>query len=56
VEGIDELIPEDKSFERRSNERTTLPPEKRCLKGNVIIQVEEEALKEAKLEWDGLFL
>jgi len=56
VEGIDELIPEDKPFERRSYERTTLPTEKRCLKGKVIIQDEEQALKEAKLEREGLVL
>jgi len=54
VEGIDELIPEDKPFERRSYERTTLPTEKRCLKGKVIIQDEKQSLKEAKLERDGL--
>jgi len=56
VEGIDQLIPEDKPFERRSYERMTLPTEKRCLKGTVIIQEEEQALKEAKLERDGLVL
>jgi len=56
VEGIDELIPEDKPFERRSYERTTLPTEKRCLKGKVIIQDEEQAMKEAKAERDGLVL
>jgi len=38
VEGIDELIPEDKPFERRSYEWTTLLTEKRRLKGKVIIQ------------------
>jgi len=54
VEGIDKLIPEDKPFERRSYVRTTLPTEKRCLKGKVIIQDEEQALKEAKLEREGL--
>jgi len=54
VEGIDELIPEDKPFERRSYERTTLPTEERCLKGKVIIQDEEQALAEVKLERDGL--
>jgi len=54
VEGIDELIPEDKPFERRSYERTTLPTEKRCLKGKVIIQDEKPVLLEAKLERDGL--
>ena len=48
VEGIDESIPEDKPFERRSFQRTTLPTEKRCLKGKVIIQDEEQALEEAK--------
>jgi len=31
VEGIDELIPEDKPFERRSYETTTLLTERRCL-------------------------
>jgi len=56
VEGIDELNPEDKPFERRSYERTTFPTEKRCLKGNVIIQDEEQALKEAKVEREGLVL
>jgi len=56
VEGIDELIPEDKPFERRSYERTTLPTEKRRLKGEVIIHYEEQAVVEAKLERDGLVL
>jgi len=56
VEGIDELIPEDRPFERRSYERTTLPKENRRLKGEVIIQEEEQALKEAKLEREGLVL
>jgi len=56
VEGIDELIPEDKPFERRCYERTTLPKENRCLKGKVIIQDEEQALKEAKLAREGLVL
>jgi len=56
VEGIDELIPEDKLFERRSYERATLPTEKRRLKGEVIIQDEEQALREAKLERKGLVL
>jgi len=56
VEGIDELIPEDKPFERRSYKRTTLPTEKRRLKGKVIIQEAEQALEEAKLERDGLVL
>ena len=37
VEGIDELIPEDKPFERRCYERMTLLTEKRCLKGKVTI-------------------
>jgi len=56
VEGIDELIPEDKPFERRSYERTTLPTERSCLTGKVINQDEEQALKEAKLEREGLVL
>jgi len=54
AEGIDELIPEDEPFERRSYERTTLLTENRRLKGRVIIQDEEQALKEAKAERDGL--
>jgi len=37
VAGIDELIPEDKPFEGRSDESTTLPTERQCLKGKVII-------------------
>jgi len=56
VEGIDELIPEDKPFERRSYERTTVPTEKRRLKGGVIIQDEEQAMQEAKAERGGLVL
>jgi len=56
VEAIDELITEDKPFERRSYERTTLLTDKRSLKGKVIIQDEEQALEEAKLERDGLVL
>ena len=54
VEGIDELIPEDKPSETRSYERTTLPTENRSLRGNIIIQDGEHALEEAKLERDGL--
>jgi len=54
VEGIDELIPEDKPFERRSYERRTLPMENRGLKGEVIIQDEKQALEEAKVEREGL--
>jgi len=56
VEGIDELIPEDEPFERRSYKRTTLPSEKRRLKGKVIIREEKQVLEEAKLERDGLVL
>jgi len=56
VGGIDELIPEDKPFERRSYERTTLPTEKRCLKGKMIIEDEEQAMEEAKREREGLVL
>jgi len=56
VEGIDEFIPEDKPFERRSYKMTTLPMERRCLKGKVIIQDEEQALEEARLEREGLVL
>jgi len=56
VEGIDELIPEDKPFKRRSYERMTLSTEKRRLKGEVIIQDEEQAVKEAKDERGGLVL
>jgi len=56
VEGIEELIAEDKPFERRSYERMTLPTEKRCLKSKVIIQDDEHALEEAKLEREGLVL
>jgi len=56
VERIDELILEDKPFERRSYERMTLSTEKRRLKAKVIIQDEEQALEEAKLEREGLVL
>ena len=56
VEGIDELIPEDYPLERRIYERTTLPEIKKRLKGQVIIQEEEQALEEAKRERDGLVL
>jgi len=56
VEGIDELIPENDPFERRSYERTTLPEIKKRLKGQVIIQEEEQALEEARKERDGLVL
>jgi len=51
---MDVLIPEDKPFERRRYERTTLPTERRRLKGKVIMQDEEQAMREAKLERDGL--
>jgi len=56
VEGIDELIPEDYPLERRSYERTTLPEIRKRLKGQVIIQEEEQALEEARKERDGLVL
>jgi len=56
VEGIDELIPEDYPFEKRSYERTTLPEVKMRLKGQVMIQEEEQALEEAKKVREGLVL
>jgi ribonuclease HI len=56
VEGIDELIPEDYPLERRMYEGTTLPEIKKRLKGQVIIQDEEQALEEAKKERDSLVL
>jgi len=56
VEGIDELIPKDYPLERRSYERTTLPEIKKRLKGQVIIQEEEQALEEARKEREGLVL
>ena len=56
VEGIDELIPEDYPLERRFYEGTTLPEVKKRLKGQVIIQEEEQALEEAKREREGLVL
>jgi len=56
VEGIDELISEDKPFERRSYKRMTLPTERRPLKGKVTIQDEEQEMEEAKLEREGLVL
>jgi ribonuclease HI len=55
VEGINELIP-DEFLERRSYERTTLPKIQESLKGEVIIQDEEQALEEAKRRRDGLVL
>jgi len=45
VEGIDELIPEDYPFERRRYEGTTLLEIRKRLKGQVIIQEEEQAWK-----------
>jgi len=56
VEGIDELIPEDYPLERRFYEGTTLPEVEKRLKGQVIIQEEEQALEEAKREREGLVL
>jgi len=56
VEGIDQLILEDYPLERRSYERTTLPETRERLKGQVIIQEEEQALEEARKERDGLVL
>jgi ribonuclease HI len=56
VEGIDELIPEDYPLEWRRYEGTTLPESRKRLKGQVIIQDEEQALEEAKKERDGLVL
>jgi ribonuclease HI len=56
VEGIDELILEDYPLEWRRYEGTTLPEVKKRLKGQVIIQDEEQALEEAKKERDGLVL
>jgi len=54
VEGIDELIPEDYPLEKRRYEGTTLPEIKKRLKGQLIIQEEEQALGEAKKEREGL--
>jgi hypothetical protein len=56
VEGIDKLIVEDKPFERRQYEMTTLHEVKRSLKGNVISLEEEKALEEARKERKGLVL
>jgi len=56
VEGIDELIPEDYPFEKRRYEGTTLPEIKKRLRGQVIIQEEEQALEEVRKERDGLVL
>jgi len=56
VEEIDEFIPEDDPFERRSSERTTLLSDKRRLNGKVIIQDEEQALGETQSEREGLVL
>jgi hypothetical protein len=56
VEGIDKLIPEDYPLERRSYEWTTLPEDRKRLKGQVIIQEEKQALEEAKKERDGRVL
>jgi len=56
VEGIDELIPEDYPLERRFYEGTTLPEVKKRLKGQVIIQDEEQALEEARKKREGLVL
>jgi len=54
VEGIEQLIMEDKPFERRRYQRTTLPIGKCRLKGKVIIKDEKQGMKEAKLEREGL--
>jgi len=56
VEGIDELIPEDYPLEKRRYEGTTLPEIRKRLKGQVIIQEEEQALEEARKEREGLVL
>jgi len=56
VEGIDEFMPEDKPFERRSSERTTILTHKRHLTGKVIIQDEEQGLEETQSEREGLVL
>jgi hypothetical protein len=56
VEVIDELIPEDRPFEQRQYERTTLPEVRKSIMGKVIILEEERALEEAKKERDGLVL
>jgi hypothetical protein len=56
VEGIDELIPEDYPLEWSRYEGTTLLEVKKRLKGEVIIQDEEQAFGEAKKERDGLVL
>jgi len=37
-----------------SHQRTTLPTDKRCLNGKVIIQDEKQAMEEAKMEREGL--
>jgi len=55
VEGIDRLIPEE-FHERKSYEWTTLPTIKKSLKGKVIISEEEQVLKKARAEREGLLL
>jgi hypothetical protein len=56
VEGIDELIADDKPFERRRYEWTTSSEVKKSLRGKVIILEEEKALKKAVKEREGLVL
>jgi hypothetical protein len=56
VEGIDELISEDRSFEKRQYEWTTLPEIKKSLKGKVIMLEEEKGLEDARNEREDLVL
>jgi hypothetical protein len=56
VQGIDELIPENYSLERRMFKGTTLPEIRKRLRGQVIIQDKEQALEEARKEREGLVL
>jgi hypothetical protein len=56
VEWIAELIPEDYPLKRRMYEGTSLPEINKWLKGQVIIQEEEQALGEVRKEREGLVL
>jgi hypothetical protein len=54
VVGIDELIPEDHPVEKRMYDGTTFPDIRKRLRGQVMIQEEDQALQEARKDMQGL--
>jgi hypothetical protein len=54
VVGIDELIPEDHPVEKRMYDGPTLPEIRKRLRGQVMIEEEDQTLQEARKDMQGL--